>query len=212
LHDADKLAFRDVVDDLLVSAREARPASASSMAGLRPRLEEDEAALREIQKLYEKELAKIFGRFETRGMTVRREAWESYVAFLKTRLGAKAVLGELALDAQVLARPRAEVAGAGAPLEIVGERLPLQSLVLTFDDGPHPRHTERILEILARFGVKAVFFEVGENVGAMKDGKVVPLGHSAEASRRVLQAGHALANHSYTHAFLPKLSDAEIAR
>src|SRR5262249_55807297 len=91
LHDADKLAFRDTVEDRLAAAREGRPGGASPLAALRGRLEEDDAALREIQKLYEKELAKIFGRFETRGMTVRREAWESYVAFLKTRLGAKAV-------------------------------------------------------------------------------------------------------------------------
>ncbi len=212
LHDADKLAFRDLVEDLLVSAREGRPAGASALAGLRARLEEDDAALRQIEKLYEKELEKVFGRFETRGMAVRREAWESYVAFLKTRLSARAVIGEFAIDTQVLARPRAEAPGAAAPLEIVGERLPLQSLVLTFDDGPHPRHTERILEILTRFGVKAVFFEVGQNLGVLKDGRVVPLGHSAEVSRRLLQAGYALANHSYTHAFLPKLSDEEIAR
>jgi len=212
LHDADKLAFRDVMDDLLVAAREGKPVGASALAGLRGRLEEDDAALREIQKLYEKELEKVFGRFETRGMAVRREAWESYVAFLKTRLSARAVLAESKVDAEMVAHPRTEVAGAAGPLEIVGSRLPLQSLVLTFDDGPHPRHTERILEILTKFGVKAVFFEVGQNLGTLKDGKVVPLGHSAEASKRLLEAGYALANHSYTHAFLPKLSDEEIAR
>jgi hypothetical protein len=38
LHDADKLAFRDVVDDLLVSAREGKPGGASALAGLRGRL------------------------------------------------------------------------------------------------------------------------------------------------------------------------------
>ena len=38
-----------------------------------------------LQALYDKEMEKIFGRFETRGMTVQREAWGSYVTFLKSR-------------------------------------------------------------------------------------------------------------------------------
>src|SRR5262249_54134532 len=49
LHDADKLAFRDTVEDLLAAAREGRPGGASPLAALRGRLEEDDAALREIQ-------------------------------------------------------------------------------------------------------------------------------------------------------------------
>ena len=37
-------------------------------------------------------------------------------------------------------------------------------VVLTFDDGPHPRHTEMLIEILDREGVKAAFFLQGQEV------------------------------------------------
>src|SRR6516162_11861324 len=39
-----------------------------------------------------------------------------------------------------------------------------RGVALTFDDGPHPRWTPRILEILARRGVRATFFVVGRKV------------------------------------------------
>ena len=45
------------------------------------RVDMDRKALAEIQSLYEQELDKILGRFETRGMPVRREAWDRYVAY-----------------------------------------------------------------------------------------------------------------------------------
>jgi peptidoglycan/xylan/chitin deacetylase (PgdA/CDA1 family)/uncharacterized caspase-like protein len=73
-------------------------------------------------------------------------------------------------------------------------RFPDHTVLLTFDDGPSGHYTPTILDILARFGVRAVFFEVGRNVAAASD-----------QSRRILASGHALANHSFTHAFLPKL-------
>ena len=70
LRDADKLAFRDIVDDVI----EALPRAGSpELQKLRARLDDDAKALTAIQALYQKELEKIFGRFETRGMTVRRE-------------------------------------------------------------------------------------------------------------------------------------------
>ena len=37
-------------------------------------------------------------------------------------------------------------------------------LALTFDDGPHPEYTDKILAILKKYGVRATFFVVGENV------------------------------------------------
>ena len=201
LRDADKLAFRDVVDDL----GEALNTSASSDArALRSRVQEDAAALIEIQNLYSKELEKIFGRFTTRGMEVRREAWERYVEFLRTRYTAKGILAELAADVQQVSEMRVE-----SDLETSGTRLPAKSLVLTFDDGPHAKRTDQILAILKRFDVKAVFFQVGRNVAA---GSPLPkLTRAGVAGKHVIEAGHALGNHSYSHALLPPLSDAEIA-
>ena len=37
-------------------------------------------------------------------------------------------------------------------------------IALTFDDGPHPRYTPKILEILSEYNVKATFFIIGQNV------------------------------------------------
>jgi peptidoglycan/xylan/chitin deacetylase (PgdA/CDA1 family) len=59
---------------------------------------------------------------------------------------------------------------------------------LTFDDGPHPIHTPRILEILERFQARATFFVIGRHLE--KDGNLV-----ASACK----AGHVVGNHSYHH-------------
>jgi peptidoglycan/xylan/chitin deacetylase (PgdA/CDA1 family) len=59
---------------------------------------------------------------------------------------------------------------------------------LTFDDGPHPLHTPRVLEILERFQAKATFFVIGRHLH--EQGSWV-----AAASR----AGHVIANHTYHH-------------
>ncbi|MBI3543039.1 MAG: polysaccharide deacetylase family protein [Deltaproteobacteria bacterium] len=68
-------------------------------------------------------------------------------------------------------------------------------IALTFDDGPHPTRTERILKTLAASGVRATFFEVGEMA------KRFP-----KLSRAVLDAGHSVGSHSYNHPQLPKLA------
>ena len=59
---------------------------------------------------------------------------------------------------------------------------------LTFDDGPDPVWTPRILDILKARGVKATFFVVGRNAEA-----------HPELLRRLVAEGHEIGNHSYTH-------------
>lgn len=59
---------------------------------------------------------------------------------------------------------------------------------LTFDDGPDPRHTPRILEILSRHDCKASFFVLGET--AERWPRVV---------RQIVEEGHTLGSHSYRH-------------
>ncbi|MGI8525981.1 MAG: polysaccharide deacetylase family protein [Pseudolabrys sp.] len=68
--------------------------------------------------------------------------------------------------------------------------LPLDDheVVLTFDDGPIPPYTDRVLDILARNCVKATFFLVGRHTAA-----------NPAAARRVLAAGHTIGNHSQNH-------------
>lgn len=63
-----------------------------------------------------------------------------------------------------------------------------KAVYLTFDDGPIPEATPFILDTLARYGVKATFFMVGDNVRK----------HPGEF-RRVVEAGHRIGNHTYNH-------------
>lgn len=62
------------------------------------------------------------------------------------------------------------------------------AVALTFDDGPTPGFTAEVLEILERAGVRATFFVVGEN-----------LERWPSESRALVEAGHELGNHSYSH-------------
>jgi chitin deacetylase len=64
---------------------------------------------------------------------------------------------------------------------------------LTFDDGPWPVYTRRILRVLAENDVKATFFMVGDVVR-----------HHAELAREVRDAGHAIGNHSWNHPSRPR--------
>jgi len=64
------------------------------------------------------------------------------------------------------------------------------AVALTFDDGPS-ESTPRILEVLARHGVPATFFQCGANVERLP-----------EVARAVAGAGHAIGNHSHTHPYL----------
>src|ERR1700754_1353427 len=70
------------------------------------------------------------------------------------------------------------------------ETLPLSDgeVVLTFDDGPLPKYSYQILEILAAQCVKAIFFLVGSQAKA-----------NPEGVRKVLAAGHTIATHSLSH-------------
>ena len=73
-----------------------------------------------------------------------------------------------------------------------GETLPLadKEVVLTFDDGPLPPYSTRILDILARECVKATYFMVGRMV------RTFP-----EVVRRTHEEGHTIANHSQNHSY-----------
>lgn len=74
-----------------------------------------------------------------------------------------------------------------------------RSVALTFDDGPNPAVTPRILDILKHNNVKATFFVLGQNV--RKYPALV---------RRIVAEGHALGNHSFDHPDLRKLTAAEV--
>ncbi len=61
-------------------------------------------------------------------------------------------------------------------------------VALTFDDGPDPRFTPKILDILKKENVKATFFMIGSRVDK-----------NPRLARRVANEGHLIGNHTYTH-------------
>jgi peptidoglycan/xylan/chitin deacetylase (PgdA/CDA1 family) len=92
--------------------------------------------------------------------------------------------------------------GAGALQEVGGvfssDRFPGQ-VALTFDDGPSPRTTPRVLDILRAEGVTATFFVLGERAAA-----------EPALLRRIRDEGHTIGNHTWDHPDLGRVSSAEV--
>ena len=72
-------------------------------------------------------------------------------------------------------------------------------VALTIDDGPDPRYTPHVLDLLQRSHVKATFFVEGRNVRAYP-----------ELARRILAQGHSIGNHTNTHPYLNRLSAQQV--
>jgi peptidoglycan/xylan/chitin deacetylase (PgdA/CDA1 family) len=72
-------------------------------------------------------------------------------------------------------------------------------IAITFDDGPNRGVTERVLAELKKRDLHATFFMIGHNVKAAPD-----------LARRVLDEGHEICNHSYTHPKLSAMSDDKV--
>jgi peptidoglycan/xylan/chitin deacetylase (PgdA/CDA1 family) len=72
-------------------------------------------------------------------------------------------------------------------------------VALTFDDGPDPTYTPRVLATLRRYSLHATFFQEGRMVERFP-----------ELSRRVLAEGHAIGNHTYSHPYLVRLSPQQV--
>ncbi|MEG0385502.1 MAG: polysaccharide deacetylase family protein [Solibacillus sp.] len=63
-------------------------------------------------------------------------------------------------------------------------------IALTFDDGPHKKYTNEVLDLLNKYDAKGTFFVVGEQVEK-----------NPEVILRMYEEGHELANHTYSHPF-----------
>jgi peptidoglycan-N-acetylglucosamine deacetylase len=72
-------------------------------------------------------------------------------------------------------------------------------IALTYDDGPNPAATPRLLEVLARHEVRATFFLIGRYVR-----------EQAALVREIAAAGHLIGNHTTTHPWLSFVSDARV--
>ena len=83
----------------------------------------------------------------------------------------------------------------------IGEERGSKRLALTYDDGPNDPHTLHLLDVLAGHNVKATFFVIGKFVQERPD-----------IVRALAEAGHVVANHTYTHPNLIFRSAAETRR
>ncbi|HEX3816811.1 MAG TPA: polysaccharide deacetylase family protein [Chthoniobacterales bacterium] len=74
-------------------------------------------------------------------------------------------------------------------------------VAMTFDDGPSPKLTPELLDILAARHIHATFFVIGENAE-----------RHPEILQRAVREGHEIGSHTFTHPALAKLSDAGVRR
>lgn len=74
-----------------------------------------------------------------------------------------------------------------------------RALCLTFDDGPDPEHTPRLLKVLKELNVPATFFVIGERAARYPD-----------LVRRMAAEGHLIGHHSYTHSDPARTSAAQL--
>lgn len=74
-------------------------------------------------------------------------------------------------------------------------------VILTFDDGPDPVQTPRILDTLNKYGIKAIFFVIGRKAQ-----------EHPEILRRIISEGHSVGNHTQNHSlFFAMLHSEKIA-
>ena len=116
---------------------------------------------------------------------------------------AQKVLGKVVAASGAMEGPEAPVtreAAADAEIEFIRHGpLDRPQVALTFDDGPTPGVTDLILDELKRRDLKATFFMIGQRIAAAPD-----------LARRVLDEGHDIGNHTYTHPKLTTMCDAEV--
>ena len=74
-------------------------------------------------------------------------------------------------------------------------------IALSFDDGPHPVFTPKILALLEKYGITATFFMIGRNVE-----------YYPAVARDVYERGHEIGNHTYTHPHMRRIGVDELKR
>ncbi|MFG1347050.1 polysaccharide deacetylase family protein [Xanthobacter autotrophicus DSM 431] len=103
-----------------------------------------------------------------------------------------------AAGAPAMAAPAAEPASAGtSPQHLVAyssAHVDGSYIAITFDDGPNPETTPRLLKMLEQRGIKATFFVLGSRATA-----------SPQIIKQMIAQGHEVANHSWDHPQLPKI-------
>jgi len=98
-------------------------------------------------------------------------------------------------------RPKATPTPAEPPITFNSVHVDGPYIALTFDDGPSPVLTPKLLDLLAARHLKATFFVVGQNAADHPD-----------ILKRAVREGHEIANHSWSHPNLGKMSDEAVRR
>lgn len=109
------------------------------------------------------------------------------------RMGAAvclAAMAALAIGGHGTAEPAAAIVNENGPM-----------IALTFDDGPYPKVTGHILDVLEKNGVCATFFVLGSRIEGHED-----------MLTRMDELGCEIGNHSFSHADLTRLSKADCQR
>ncbi len=78
-------------------------------------------------------------------------------------------------------------------------RTTLPYIAMTYDDGPHPRNTPRLLDMLRKRNIKATFYVIGRSVNMYP-----------HIVRRIVAEGHEIGNHTWSHPKLTALSDSQV--
>ncbi|SPF80454.1 polysaccharide deacetylase family protein [Pseudoprimorskyibacter insulae] len=108
--------------------------------------------------------------------------------------GAMALCPTLPQAAPMIALPSDIVQNEAATIMAVRTVSPV--VAMTFDDGPHPRLTPLLLDMLKARGLRATFYLIGNRVVKWPD-----------IVKRIADEGHEIGNHSWSHPFLSKLGN-----
>ncbi|MFL6589380.1 MAG: polysaccharide deacetylase family protein [Chthoniobacterales bacterium] len=98
-------------------------------------------------------------------------------------------------------RPKASPSPTEPPITFNSVHVDGPYIALTFDDGPNATLTPKLLDLLAARHLKATFFVVGQNAA-----------DHPEILKRAVKEGHEIANHSWSHPNLGKMSDEAVRR
>ncbi len=109
--------------------------------------------------------------------------------FSGTQASARALI---ALPADIVNTDSATITAVSTPSPVIA---------MTFDDGPHPRHTPRLLDMLRERGIRATFYLIGNRVVQYPS-----------IARRIAEEGHEIGNHSWSHPFLDRMGASAVTR
>src|SRR6266704_6053270 len=115
--------------------------------------------------------------------------------YLLSSIGIAALRADDAVASQTAEKPKpSATAEPGITFDWVHVDGPY--IAMTFDDGPSAKLTPKLLDLLAAHHIKATFFLIGQNVA-----------ENPEIVAREVREGHEVANHSWSHPNLAKMSD-----